>query len=141
GRSEDGDFIAAGFLERSKDGAKNDAGILVGGDDGGAGVDHFLGAIQEFGNVDALNGAGNSSEIRKRGVAAADTRATEEHAAKTIGLSDFLHVRAGVGDGDEMRCGFRGADGLLHAFEEILLEDIRLKGTTGFGGDDKNSFG
>ncbi len=40
-----------------------------------------------------------------------------------------------------MRCGFRGADGLLHALEEILFEDVRLKRAARFAGHNENSFG
>ena len=61
--------------------------------------------------------------------------------AEAVGFSDLLHLRAGIGDGDEMRPGFRGADGLLHAFEEILLENIRLKRAARFARHDENCFG
>ena len=65
----------------------------------------------------------------------------EEDLAKAVRFGDFLHVRAGVGDGDETRSGFGGADGLLHALKEILLEDIRLERAAGLAGDDEDGFG
>ena len=42
------------------------------------------------------------AEIRQHGVAAADRRVAVEDVAEVVALGDLLHVRAGVGDGDEM---------------------------------------
>ena len=57
--------------------------------------------------------------------------------AEVIGLGDLLHFRAGIGDGDEAAAGFVRADGLLHPFEEVLLENIGLERGAGLAGDDE----
>ncbi len=128
------------FCERAENRAEKRAGIFVSGNGRRAGVHHFLGAIKKLRDVESLNRAGNHAEIRKRGIAPADARRAEENVAETIGFGHLLHMRAGIGDGDEVLPGFGGADGLLHAFEEILLENIRLERAARLAGDDENCF-
>ena len=96
--------------------------------------------VEKFRDVDSLNRAGNRAEIRKRRIAAADAGQAEENVAEAARLGHLLHVRAGVGDGDEVLPGLRRADHLLHALEEILLEDIRLKRAAGLARHDENRF-
>ena len=81
GRSEDRDFVAAGLLERSQNGAENRRRDFA-----SAGTTEAQAwtissvPIEELGDVDALNRAGNHAEIRKRGIAAADARRAEKNA-------------------------------------------------------------
>ena len=106
GRGEDGDLVAAAIVQRAEDGAENHAGILISGNNGSAGVNHFLGAIEKSAEVDTLNRAGHDAEIRKRGVAAADAGQAEEDMPESVLFGDLLHLRAGIGDGDEAFPGF-----------------------------------
>ena len=106
--------------------AEKHAGIGVGWGGGAAGLDHFRGVGEEFGNVDAHDGGGNHAEIGKRGVAPANGRVTVEDVAELVSLRLLLQLGAGIGDRDEAAAGFFGADGLLHAIKEILLEDVRF---------------
>ena len=48
-----------------------------------------------------------------------------------VALSDLLHFRTGIGDGDEVSARFVGAQRLLCPFEEILLEDVRFECAAG----------
>src|SRR5579863_8291126 len=141
GRGEDGDLVAASLCQRSHDGAQNHAGVLVRGDNGGARVNHFFHAVEELQHVHALDGGGNHSEIRERRVAAADAREPVKNVAEAIVLGDLLHLRAGIGDGDESLPHFVGANLLLHAIVEVLFEDVRLERAAGLARNDANRAG
>ena len=56
---------------------------------------------------------------------------------KLVAFGDLLHLRAGIGDGDEAAAGLVGADRLLHALEEILLVNVGLERAARFAGDDE----
>ena len=64
----------------------------------------------------------------------------EEDVPEAVCFGDLLHLRAGIGDGDETLPCFGCADDLLHAFEEILLEDVRLERAAGLARNDENRF-
>ena len=49
-------------------------------------------------------------------------------------MATLLHLRAGVGDGNEVIAGLLWPDGFLHLVEEELLEDIRLEGRARLAG-------
>ena len=59
--------------------------------------------------------------------------------AEAICLSDLLHLRSGIGDGNKAAARFVGANGLFHALEEILLENIRLQRGAGLAGNNEQS--
>ena len=82
---------------------------------------------RNFRDIETHDRRRNHAEIRERGVAAADARDAVEDVAEVVALGYLLHLRAGIGDGDEAAAGFFGAHSLLHALEEILLENIRLE--------------
>ena len=65
---------------------------------------------------------------------------TEKDMTEAARLGHLLHVRARIGDGDEVFPGLCRADNLLHALEEILLEDVRLERAAGLARHDKNCF-
>ena len=88
-----------------------------------------------------MRGGGNHAEIRERGVASADRRQAVENVAEAVALGDLLHLRSGIGDGDEVAARLVRADGLLHALEEILLVDVGLERAAGFAGNDEKRFG
>ena len=113
------------------------SGILVDGDGGAAGLDHFLGAAEEAIHIQSHEPCGHDAEVRERGIASADAGQAEEDVAEAIGLGDLLHLRSGIGDGDEAAARFVRADGLLHALEEILLENVGLERGAGLAGDDE----
>ena len=116
-------------------------GLASAGESSAAGLDHFRGVGEEFGNVDAHDGGGNHAEIGERGVAAADAGDARKNFAKFVALGDFLHFRAGIGDGDEAIADFRVAHFFFYALEEILLVDVGLEGAAGFAGDDADGAG
>src|SRR5579859_7889770 len=60
---------------------------------------------------------------------------------KAICLRDLLHLRSRIGDRDELAAGFRGANSLLGAFKEILLEDVGFERAARLAGNDKQSLG
>src|ERR1019366_6737718 len=72
GRGDERDFVTAKFCRRTHDDAEEHSWILLDGNCGGASLDHFLGAPEKFVGVHAHRGCGDHSEIRERGVAAAD---------------------------------------------------------------------
>ena len=57
-----------------------------------------------------MHRGGHHAEIRKRGITSADAGQAEEDVAEVIGFGDLLHLRAGIGDGDETVAGFVCAD-------------------------------
>src|ERR1700722_3054757 len=138
GRSEQSYFVAAQSLSGAENRAQDRARIFVRGDGCAAAHDHFFGAFEKFGDAHALNRGGNHAEIRKRGIAAADAGHAVENIAEVVGLSDFLHVRAGIGGGDEALSGFGGTDRFGDQIVEKLLEDIGLKRAAGFAGHDED---
>jgi hypothetical protein len=86
--------------------------------------------------VQAGDGGGDYAEVREGRVAAADGWVAIEDVAEVAVFGDLLHLGAGVGDGDEVAASVVVADGVLHLLEEILLEDVGLKGGAGLAGDD-----
>ena len=96
---------------------------------------HLGGEFQEARDIDAHDRRRNHAEIRERGVAAADRRQAEEDVAEVVGLGDVLHLRPGVGDGDET------VGSAARALEEILLEDVGLERAAGLAGDDEERLG
>ncbi len=141
GRGDEGDLVAAAARGSPEDDSEQNAGILFDRDAGSAGLDHFLGAGQESAHVQTHERAGHHAKIRERGIAAADAGQAGENMAEVIGLGDLLHFRAGIGDGDEAAAGLVRADGLLHPFEEVLLENIGLERGAGLAGDDEQRLG
>ena len=85
-----------------EDRSQHRAGILFDRHVGSAGIHHFLRALQKFVDIEAHQRRGHHAEIRQRRVAPADARHTVEDVAKAIGLGHLLHLRAGIGDGDEV---------------------------------------
>ncbi len=116
-------------------------GFCSTGNTGPASFDHFLSAGQESAHVQTHERAGHHAKIRERGITPADAGQAGKNMAEAIGLGDLLHLRAGVGDGDEAAAGFVRADGLLRPFEEILLENIGLERGAGLAGDDEQRLG
>src|SRR5690348_14203700 len=139
-RGDDGEFVAAVFRGDAKNRAKNHAGI--GGRRGGwtAGLNHFLGELKKFRNVKAHDGGGDHAEIRKGGITTADAGHAVKNAAELTGFRHLLHFGARIGDGDEAAADFAGADLGFDALKKILLEDVRLEGTSRFAGNDAERF-
>src|SRR5208282_495209 len=119
--------------------AKNRAGIRIGRDHGRACVNHFLRAIEQFRNVHSLDGGGNHPKIGEGRITSSDARKTKENMAKMIGLGHFLHLRPRIRDSHELLSSIGRAYGLLHALEEILLEDIGFERASGLARYDEKS--
>src|SRR5712692_570408 len=100
-------------------------------------MNHLLSATDQFAHVEAHHGGGHHPEIRERRVPPADAGKAMEDMSEVVRLGDFLQLRPWVGDGDETLAGLGGADGTLDALEEVLLEDVRLRGGAGLAGDDE----
>ena len=96
-----------------------------------------LRALQKFLDIESHQRRGHHAEVRKRRIASADAGQPEEDVAEVVALGDLLHLRAGIGDGDEAAAGFVRADSLLHALKEILLEDVGLERAARFAGNDE----
>ncbi len=92
---------------------------------------YFLRAVEKFGDVHAYDGRRHQAEIRERRIAAADAGQAEENVPEAVGLRHLLHLRTGIGNGDET---FAIAPGAL---KEILLENIRLERAPRFAGNNK----
>jgi hypothetical protein len=75
--------------------------------------------------------------VREQGVPAADAGLAEEDVPELVALSDLLHRRAGIGNGDEMPPGLLLAHRLTHPFKEVLLQDIGLERAAGFARHDE----
>src|SRR5580704_16427885 len=99
---------------------------------------HFLYSVEELWNIKTLNGAGNHSEVRERRIASADAWQTVENVAKAIALGYFLHVRSWIGNCYKALRRFLRANCLLHLFEEILFENIRLERAARLAGHNEN---
>ncbi len=121
--------------------AEREAGILITLDAGAARRGHARGAREERVDVEADHRRGHESERRQRGIASADRRLAEEDVTEAVAFRDLLHLRAGIGDRDEVLSGVGRADRADHAFEEILLEDVRFERAAGFAGDDDERAG
>src|SRR6185437_13166469 len=63
-----------------------------------------------------------------------------KNVAETIRLRDLLHFRTRIGDRNKMLARFTGAHSLLHAFEKILLKNIRLERAAGLARNNENRF-
>src|ERR1700690_896178 len=130
-RSKDRDFVAAGFLQRSENGAENYAGIFIRRHRGTTCLHHLLRGGEKFCDVEALNRSRDHSEIRKRGITSANTRQAVKNVTKAVAFRHLLHLGARVRNRDEPLPCPRGSHGLLHALEEILLVDVRLECAAG----------
>jgi len=73
------------------------------------------------------DGRGDQSEIGEYRVATADVRPAEKDAPKTVALGHLLHLRARIGDGDEVTAGFLRTHQSLDAVEEVLRENVRFE--------------
>ena len=139
-RRNDGDFVAAKIAQRSQNCAQDRAGILVRRNFRLAGLHHFLGALKKFAEIQPHDGGRDHAKVGKGRVASANAGNAEKDFAEVIALGHLLHLGAGIGDGDEVLAGFILADSLLHAIEEILLEDIWFQRAAGLAGDDAQRF-
>src|SRR5215469_6299040 len=104
-------------------------------------MNHLFGAIQELRNIQTLKGPWNHSEIRERRVTPADAGHPEENVAETIAFRHLLQFGARIGYSQEPFPRFSRARRLLHAIEEVLLEDIRLESAAGLAGNDEKRLG
>ena len=136
GRSDDGNFVAAVIRRYAENCPKDHARICVCCGIRAACLHHFVRAFQELANIQTHRGGGNHTEIRKCGVASTDARNTRKNLPELVGLRNLLHFGAWVGHCDEAAANKLFADGFLHALEEILLENIRLKRAARFAGHD-----
>src|SRR6267142_1729266 len=135
-RCNDGDFISAKISQRSQNCAQNRAGILVRWNIRLARLDHFMGALEKFAEIKSHNGGWDHAKVGESRVAPANAGKSEKDFAELITLCHLLHLGAGISDGNEMLAGFILADCLLHAIEEILLEDIWFQRAARLAGDD-----
>src|SRR5665213_881027 len=94
-------------------------------------LDHALGKTSKHGNVDAHARRWNHSEVGERRITSTDARQAVEYVPESVALGHLLHLRAGIGDGDE------AAGVAAGTLEEILLEDVRFERRSRLAGDDK----
>ncbi len=124
-RGDEGHLVAPEIARRdAEDGAEMHARVLQRRHAVGAGPRHRATGLEELAHVDARGGGGHQAEIRQHRVAAADPLVAVEDPAEPVILRDLLHVRAGIGDGDEMVAGAPLAEGIGRELEEICLEDV-----------------
>ena len=83
------------------------------------------GAIEQFLDIDAGDRRGHHSEIRERGIAAADVGRIDEHFAELVTLGVAHELRVGIGDGDEVLAGAIALHG-LHAIVKIMMKHYRF---------------
>ncbi len=121
----------------AQDGSEHEARVLLGGHAGGASGEHALGLVEEMLDVEPHDRGGDHAEVRERGVAPADALQAGEDVAEAVGLGLLLQVGAGVGHGHEAAARLVGAERLLHAVEEVGLEDVGLEGRARLAGDDE----
>src|SRR5262249_48005864 len=136
-RGNNGHLVAAKIAESAKDRAQDRAGVLLGWTVRPASVHHLLSAVEELAQIETHDGRGNHAEVGERRVPAADAGQTEEDFAETIALRHLLHFGAGIGDGDKTVARSFPVEYLLHAGEEVLLEDVGLQRAAGLAGDDE----
>ena len=142
GRGDERDFVAAQVGGGAEDDAEHHAGILF----HGSGRRRrprpsALVRCEKLAGVEAHGRGGNHAEVRERGVAPADGGQSVKDVAEAVALGDQLHLRAGIGDGDEVAARFVAAHRLLHALEEILLVDVGFERAAGFAGNDEERSG
>src|SRR5665213_1158597 len=94
-------------------------------------------AVEDRRDVVAGERRRDHPEIRERRIAPADVRVVGEDAQELVVLRFLFELRARIGDRDEMIGGVAGADGLLHAQEEVAEERIGLGRRPRFRGDDE----
>ena len=87
-----------------------------------------------FSTFRPASGGRHHAEVRERREASADCGVAVEDIAEAVRLGHLLHLRAGIGDGDEVAARLLRAHGFLHFLEEILLEDVGLQRGAGFAG-------
>ena len=127
GRRDDGDLVAAVFPGHSQHNAEHHSGILFHRNCGPAGIHHFFRCVEEFGKVHAHDGGRHHAEIRQCRITSADAGESEEDAPELVAFGHLLHVRLRIGDGDESPGSLLLTDRFLHAFKEILFEDVRFE--------------
>ncbi len=93
---------------------------------------HLRRAIEELLRIQSHHSGGHHAEIRKRRVASPDRRTAIENGAEAIGLGPLLHLRSGIGNGDEAAARLIGAHSLFGSLEEVLLEDVGFESAAGF---------
>ena len=121
----------------AEDRAQHEAGVLRRRHAGRAGAEHARGLVEEALHVEAHDRRGHHAEVRERRVAAADGLHAGEDVAEAVGPRLLLEVRAGIGDRDEAAGRLVGAHDLLHAIEEVRLEDVGLQRGARLAGHDE----
>ncbi len=137
-RRDDGEFVAPLIRGDAEDRPQNHAGIRIGGRSSAASLNHLLGVLQEFRDVEPHHGGGNHTEIGKRGIASSNTWHAKKNLAEFVGFRHLLHLGARISNRDEAVAGFLLAHLGFDSFEEILFVDIRFQRAPRFAGDDAN---
>ena len=83
---------------------------------------------------DAHQSSGNQTENRQSGVTAAHRGLARENLRPAAGISLFLQVGAGIGDGDEMIADLVFGQAFRQKIEDGLGNERRLDGAARFGG-------
>jgi hypothetical protein len=113
---------------RTDDAAERSAGIARRRDGRTAGADNLLRVLEEASDLEADRRGRHRTEMRQHRIAPADGRIAEEDLAEAILDRGLLQLGTRIGNGDEMTARRLDADRVRHAFEEILLQDVRLEG-------------
>ena len=75
---------------------------------------HLLDMIQQARKVDPHDCRGNHAEVGERRIPTPNAGEPQEDASEAVTLSDLLHLRARVGDGDEAAARLIGPHRLLN---------------------------
>src|SRR6185312_146091 len=126
-RSNQGDLVFARVAVHAQDDAQHRSRIFRNWDGLGAGMHHLFCRIEELLEIHAHHRGRNHAEIGKGRVAPANVRPSVEDVAELVALRHLLKRGARIGDGDKVISHFAFAHSLLHALEEVLLENIWLK--------------
>src|SRR4051812_37221294 len=81
--------------------------------DGGPRSPILSGGAEELHTISPQGGGGHNAKMRWRGVATADARPAEKDVSEAVAFGHLLHLRAGVGDGDETIARFFNSNDLV----------------------------
>src|SRR5436190_2974608 len=91
-RSDNRDFVAAGFCGRAQNDPKHHARVFLNWNRGGTGLNHLFGTIEKLLDIKPHDCGWNNAEIRQRRVAAANAGQAVEDVAEVIGLRFFFEL-------------------------------------------------
>ena len=127
GRRNNRDLVASHLRGRAQNQAQHYSRIFCDRNICLASLDHLLRAIEELFRIKSHRGGRDHAKVRQSRVSPTDRRKPVEDVTEAVALRNLLHFGSRIGDREEAVACLVCAQYLLHAFEEILLVDVRFE--------------